>query len=57
MSKKRDLLSAGARAAFTLALGAAAAVTATPAFAQDEDDTIVVTRRGAIKRCRKCRSR
>jgi iron complex outermembrane receptor protein len=43
MSKKRDLLSAGARAALTLALGAAAAVTATPAMAQSEDDTIVVT--------------
>ncbi|MFN3463334.1 MAG: TonB-dependent receptor [Terricaulis sp.] len=43
MSKKRDLLSAGARAALTVALGAAAAITATPAMAQDEDDTIVVT--------------
>ena len=43
MSKKRDLLSAGARAALTLALGAAAVATATPAMAQDEDDTIVVT--------------
>ncbi len=43
MSKKRDLLSAGARAALTIALGAAAAVTATPAMAQEEDDTIVVT--------------
>lgn len=43
MSKKRDLLSAGARTALTLALGAAAIGAATPAMAQEEDDTIVVT--------------
>jgi outer membrane receptor protein involved in Fe transport len=43
MSKKRDLLSAGARAALTLALGVAGAMTATPALAQDEEEEIVVT--------------
>ncbi len=44
MSNKRDLLSAGARNALTLALGVAGALTATPALAQDIDDNeIVVT--------------
>jgi iron complex outermembrane receptor protein len=45
MSKKRDLLSAGARTALTLALGVAGAITATaPAMAQEEgDEEIVVT--------------
>jgi iron complex outermembrane recepter protein len=45
MSKKRDLLGAGARTALTLALGVAGAITATtPAIAQDEaEDEIVVT--------------
>lgn len=45
MSKKRDLLSAGARTALTLALGAAGALTAAPAMAQDtiESTEIVVT--------------
>src|SRR5690606_26401951 len=42
-SKRRDLLSAGARADLTGALGAAAAMSARPAMAQDEDDTIGVT--------------
>ncbi|MEQ1817663.1 MAG: TonB-dependent receptor [Terricaulis sp.] len=45
MSKKRDLLSAGARTALTVALGAAGVLTAVPAMAQDttEDTEIVVT--------------
>ncbi len=45
MSKKRDLLSAGARTALTLALGAAGVLTAAPAMAQDADEgtEIVVT--------------
>lgn len=42
MSMKKDLFSAGARAALTLALGAGA-LAATPAMAQEESDTIVVT--------------
>ncbi|ANP46979.1 TonB-dependent receptor [Candidatus Viadribacter manganicus] len=42
MSKKKDLFGAGARAALTIALGASA-LAATPAMAQEEDDTIVVT--------------
>lgn len=45
MSKKRDLLGAGARTALTVAIGIAGAITAvTPAVAQDEtEDEIVVT--------------
>jgi iron complex outermembrane receptor protein len=43
MWKKRDGFRAISRAALTVALGAAAAATATPALAQDGDEEIVVT--------------